>query len=41
VPAEKWEKKGHQFVKLYIAYLVRGEVATEILHTAIFRVAER
>ena len=41
VPVEKWEKKGHQFVKLYIAYLVRGEVATEILHTAIFRVAER
>ena len=40
VPLEKWERKGHQFVKLYLAY-VRGEtVTTEILHTAIFRVAE-
>jgi len=39
VPIEKWEKKGHQFIKLYIAYLLDGEVATEIYHTAIFRVA--
>jgi len=40
VPLEKWERKGHQFVKLYLAY-VRGEtVTTEIFHTAIFRVAE-
>ena len=40
VPLEKWERKGHQFVKLYLAY-VRGEtVTTEIIHTAIFRVAE-
>jgi len=41
VPIEKWERKGHQFIKLYIAYWVRGEVATEIYHTAIFRVAEK
>jgi acyl dehydratase len=41
VPMEKWEKKGHQFIKLYIAYVVAGEVATEIYHTAIFRVAEK
>lgn len=39
VPVEKWEKKGHQFIKLYIAYLLNGDVATEIYHTAIFRVA--
>ena len=39
VPLEKWEKKGHQFIKLYIAYLLGGEVATEIYHSAIFRVA--
>jgi len=40
VPLQKWERKGHQFVKLYLAY-VRGEsVTTEIFHTAIFRVAE-
>jgi acyl dehydratase len=41
VPIEKWEKKGHQFIKLYIAYLLHGQVATEIYHTAIFRVAEK
>jgi acyl dehydratase len=41
VPIEKWERKGHQFIKLYIAYLVDGDVATEIFHTAIFRVAEK
>jgi acyl dehydratase len=41
VPLEKWERKGHQFIKLYVAYAVRGEISTEILHTAIFRVATR
>jgi acyl dehydratase len=41
VPLEKWERKGHQFIKLYVAYAVRGELATEIFHTAIFRVAAR
>jgi acyl dehydratase len=41
IPIEKWERKGHQFIKLYIAYWLRGEVATEIYHTAIFRVAEK
>lgn len=39
VPMDKWEKKGHQFIKLYVAYLLNGDVATEIYHTAIFRVA--
>lgn len=41
VPIEKWEKKGHQFIRLYIACLVGGEVTTEIYHTAIFKVAEK
>jgi acyl dehydratase len=41
VPMEKWERKGHQFIKLYIAYVVGDSVATEIHHTAIFRVAEK
>jgi acyl dehydratase len=41
VPMEKWERKGHHFIRLYVAYLVRGDVATEIRHTAIFRIAER
>ncbi|HEY7638139.1 MAG TPA: hypothetical protein VH814_00340 [Steroidobacteraceae bacterium] len=41
LPLEKWERKGHQFIKLYVAYAVGGEIATEIWHTAIFRVAPR
>lgn len=41
VPMEKWERKGHQFIKLYVAYVERGEIATEIWHTAIFRVAQQ
>jgi acyl dehydratase len=41
VPIEKWERRGHQLVKLYIAYVVGGDVTTEIEHTAIFRVASR
>lgn len=41
VPLEKWERKGHQFVRLYLVYVRGGgEITTEIFHTAIFRVAE-
>jgi acyl dehydratase len=40
VPLEKWERKGHQFVKLYLAYHRDSVLATEIIHTAIFRLAE-
>lgn len=39
VPTRKWRHKGHEFVDLRIAYLVDGEVTTEIDHTSIFRVA--
>jgi acyl dehydratase len=39
VPLEKWERKGHQFVRLYVTYTRDDELATEIFHTAIFRVA--
>jgi acyl dehydratase len=39
VPIDKWERRGHQFLKLYVAYAVAGEITTEVLHTAIFRVA--
>lgn len=39
VPLQKWERKGHQFVKLYLAYRCDGTLTTEIFHTAIFRVA--
>jgi acyl dehydratase len=40
VPTEKWERKGHQFVKLYVTYHRLEVLTTEIFHTAIFRVAE-
>lgn len=40
VPLEKWERKGHQFVKLYVAYHRDNRLTTEIFHTAIFRLAE-
>lgn len=39
VPTRKWRRKGHEFVDLGIAYIVNGEVATEIEHTSIFRIA--
>jgi acyl dehydratase len=39
VPLEKWERKGHHFIKLYVAFVVREALATEIVHTAIFRVS--
>lgn len=39
VPIRKWEKKGHQFATLYVAFLVEGEVRVEVEHTAIFRIA--
>jgi acyl dehydratase len=41
VPLEKWERRGHQFLKLYVAYAVAGEITTEIQHTAIFHVASK
>ena len=37
IPEEKWIRKGHEFVRLYVA--IRSDAATlvEVLHTAIFR----
>jgi acyl dehydratase len=40
VPLEKWERKGHQFIRLYVAFVVSGDIATEIWHTAIFRMRQ-
>lgn len=40
VPVEKWERKGHQFVRLYLTYSRLDQITTELYHTAIFRVAE-
>ena len=39
VPARKWRRKGHEFVDLRIVYLVAGQIATEIVHTSIFKIA--
>ena len=39
-PIKKWERKGHQFIKLYIAMWNEDEVSVEVEHTAIFRIAE-
>jgi acyl dehydratase len=38
-PIDKWERKGHQFIKLYIALLTAGSVTAEVEHTAIFKIA--
>lgn len=40
MPIDKWEHKGHQFIKLYVAMLVDDLPAVEIEHSAIFRIAE-
>ena len=39
VPQEKWRKKGHEFIRLYLAFERANELTTEIFHTAIYRVA--
>ena len=39
VPLEKWERKGHQFIRLYIAFRSASRVAIEVWHSAIFRLA--
>lgn len=37
IPEEKWEKKGHEFVRLYVAIRNGDRTVAEVLHTAIFR----
>lgn len=39
VPLEKWQKKGHEFIRLYVSYWRDGELTTDIMHTAIYKVA--
>ena len=36
---KKWEHKGHEFVTVYIAFEHDGAAVTEVLHTAIYRIA--
>jgi acyl dehydratase len=40
VPLEKWRKKGHEFIRLYVTYWRDDEITTDIFHTAIFKLAE-
>ncbi|HIF75643.1 MAG TPA: hypothetical protein EYG31_07135 [Porticoccaceae bacterium] len=40
VPIQKWEKRKHQFIKLYVAMIVNNEVAVEVEHSAIFKIAQ-
>jgi hypothetical protein len=37
IPEEKWNHKGHEFVRLYVAVRQEQHTVAEILHTAIFR----
>jgi acyl dehydratase len=39
IPLEKWRKKGHEFIRLYVSYWRGEQLTTDILHTAIFKVA--
>ena len=37
IPEEKWERKGHQMVRLYVAIRSGTKTCAEVLHTAIFK----
>ena len=39
VTLDKWQKKGHEFIRLWVTYWRDEELTTDILHTAIFKVA--
>lgn len=39
VPMEKWRNKGHEFIRLWVTYWRDGVITTDIMHTAIFKVA--
>ena len=36
---EKWKKKGHEFIRIFVGLWVGEELKTYMLHTAIFKVA--
>jgi len=38
-PIKQWERKGHEFVTVYMAFEYEGVALTEVLHTAIYRIA--
>ena len=37
IPEEKWQRKGHELVRLYVAIRAGEVTVAEIIHTAIFR----
>ncbi len=37
IPEDKWRRKGHEFVRLYVCLMRDGRVVAQILHTAIFK----
>lgn len=37
IPEDKWNHKGHEFVRLYVAVRCGQRAVAEVLHTAIFR----
>ncbi|NKC01770.1 MAG: hypothetical protein GKR90_25175 [Pseudomonadales bacterium] len=39
VPLERWQKKGHEFIRLYVSYWREDELTTDIMHTAIYKIA--
>ena len=39
VPTKKWQRKGHQFIRLAITMSADDEPAIQVQHTAIFRIA--
>lgn len=41
IPEQKWNRKGHEFVRLYVNIRRDQRTVAEILHTAIFRPRER
>ena len=39
VPLEKWKKKGHEFIRLYVSLWRGEELTTDIMSTTIFEIA--
>jgi acyl dehydratase len=41
IPEEKWERKGHEMVRLYVAIRDGDKTMAEVIHSAIFRPREK
>lgn len=40
VVTDRWERKGHQFIAIHLSFWLGDDVAVDIKHQAIFRIAE-